>query len=122
MTLFWSEELGGLEAGAERRELVVTEGDERPTDVAVVEDPEQLQGGLGGGGAVVWHPHHGARGGQQALIGPQGGAGVAVEEVLDHRSDLVPGGMADDADRAAGAVRHPAEVADVVAAVDGVAQ
>ena len=51
------------------------------------------------------------------------GAGVvAGEEGVDHRPELVAGRVADDGDEAAGAVRQPAEVGDVVAGVDGVAQ
>ena len=61
-------------------------------------------------------------GGQEPGVGLEGGGGVAVEEVVDHRPDLAAGGVADDADHAAGAVGEPAEVGDVVAGVDGVAE
>ena len=47
---------------------------------------------------------------------------VAGEERVDHRPELVAGRVADDGDEAAAAVGEPAEVGDVVAGVDGVAQ
>ena len=47
---------------------------------------------------------------------------VTGEEGVDHRPELVAGDVADDGDEAAAAVGQPAEVGDVVAGVDGVAQ
>src|SRR3954469_1374239 len=93
-----SEQLRRREAGAQGVYLVVGQRDQGSPDVAVVEHAEQLQAGLGGGGAVVGHAHDRLVGGQQALVGLEGGGGVAVEEVLDHRTDRAAGGVAHDAD------------------------
>ena len=66
-----SQEAGGGEAGAQRRDLVVVQGDQWAADAAVVEHAEQLEGCLGGGGSVVGDAHDGVEGREQRGVDPQ---------------------------------------------------
>ena len=112
------------EPGAERRDLVVVQRNERAAHVPVVEHAEQLQRGLGGRGAVVGDAHHGVDRRQQPGVRCASAAARSPpSEGVDHRAQLVTGDVADDATpRRAAAVGEPAEVGDVVAGVDGVAE
>src|SRR5690242_20868992 len=54
-TLFRSDQCGGGQPLAERGHLLVRERHQGAAYVAVVEDAEELEAGLGGRGAVVGH-------------------------------------------------------------------
>src|SRR5918994_4217373 len=109
-----SEEAGGGETAAERSDLVVVQGDQGAADAAVVEHAEQLKGCLGGGGSVVGDAHHGVEGGQQRGVDPQGLGVVAADPGVDHRRELVTGGVGDDGDEPDPAVGEVAEGGHVV--------
>src|SRR6478736_6806335 len=116
-----SDEAGGGQTRAERGDLVVVERDERAADAAVVEHAEQLEGCLGGGGAVVGDAHHGVEGREERRVDAQGLGVVAADPGIDHRRQPVARGVRDDRDQAHAAVGEVAQGGDVVAGVDGVA-
>ena len=93
-------------------------GDERAAHVPVLEDAQQLQGRLGGGGAVVGHPHDRVDGRQQAPVGRQRGGVVTGEELVGHRAQLGAARVPGHGHEADGAVGQPAEVGRVVAGVE----
>ena len=117
------EQAGGGEAGAQRGDLVVVERHQRAADVAVVEHAEQLECRPWRWWRRSWRrPSRRRSRGAAAVKISRASAWSPATNASTIARELVAGGVADDRDEAAAAVGQPAEVGDVVAGVDGVAQ